>query len=113
VTRTHHLRARIDQLADDVGRLRRTAKPESSLWHLADRLADGLESLDAMVGMSAAELVRWYAPGDPEAVDAALEIVDARRKALRTRLWSEPARKRLWEARREAEAAAKVEAEAA
>jgi hypothetical protein len=107
---TTKLQARIDLLADDVGRLRRTVKPDSSLWHLADRLADGLEALDAMIGMTAADLARWYAPGDPDAVEAALETVEARNDALQRRLWSDAARRRLFEARREAEAAGEVEA---
>ena len=80
------LRARIDELAAEVGRLRRRAEPESSLAHLADRLVGHVESLAAMVEPSAAELVAWTAPGDDEAVIEALRIVDDRRARLRVRL---------------------------
>lgn len=83
---TAKVQAKIDLLADDVGRLRRGLDPGSSLRHAADRLAGNLESLDLMFGASAGELVAWYAPGDPEAVDAALEIIDARARVLRHRM---------------------------
>lgn len=72
---------RIDQLADDVGRLRRIAKPESSLAHLADRLATHVEDLDCVTILTAGELVALGVR-----VDDALAASDAHRDRLRRKL---------------------------
>lgn len=80
------LRARVDELATEVARLRRYAEPETSLAFLADRMSGHVESLAAMLEPSAGELVAWTAPGDDEAVREALRIVDERRARLRARL---------------------------
>jgi hypothetical protein len=39
--------------------------------------------LDAIVHASAGELVAWTYPGDADAAEAAIEIVDARRREIR------------------------------
>lgn len=70
-------------MADDIGRLRRHAQ---QLGYLAERLADNAEALHLTVTPSAGELAKWTAPGDAEAVDAALEVVDADLARLQTRL---------------------------
>lgn len=100
---TQHVQARIDQLADDVGRLRRRAEPDSSLWWLADRLAVNLDCLDAMLNVPASEVARWYvpagAPGFDAAVDEAIRLVDERHDALHARMGTVAARRRLFDAR--------------
>jgi len=77
------LASRIDLLAADVGRLRRRVDPESSLVHLADRLASHIEALYVMVEPTAGELVAWTSPGDEQAAAAAIAHVDARWNRLR------------------------------
>ncbi len=47
------------------------------------RAGELLEALDVALQPSAAELVAEFAPGDDEAVEAALAAVDARRDHLR------------------------------
>ena len=72
--------ARVDELATDVGRLRRrlTLDADSSAAHALDRIAGHVESLDLMLHPSAGDLVRRGA-----GVDAALREVDARLGRLR------------------------------
>jgi hypothetical protein len=76
------LLARLDELAEDVGRLRR--RLDGSLKHLADRLAAAVEILDAVLYPTASELVaalEWTPTAKD--VDAALEVRDARTRSLR------------------------------
>jgi hypothetical protein len=86
------LNALLDQLAAlarDVGHLRRRLDRESSAWHLADRIADELQTVDAIVYPAAAELAREFfaISGDEElAVSEALRAVDDRARLLRTLL---------------------------
>ena len=83
-------RGKVDALAVDVGRLRRRVEEGSSLAHLADRLADEIEQLDAMLEPSAAQLRRELlaeAAGDDDAAtEAALAIADARGRQLQALL---------------------------
>jgi hypothetical protein len=71
---------RLDELAADIGRLRRRLdlEPESSAWFALDRITGHVESLDLMLRPSAGDLVRCGA-----GVEAALRDVDARASALR------------------------------
>lgn len=94
---------RIDLIAEDIGRIRRTAEPDSWLWHLADRLAENLESLDVILATPAAELARWYAPRDHSAIKEAIRIVEARRDDLRSKMRTDESRRHVWEFRREKE----------
>lgn len=87
--RTQHewqLRNRLDQLADDVGRLQRRVDPESSLHHVVALVACHVEALYGFVDPTAAELAAWTAPGDDQAVLEALRLVDVRTESLRHRL---------------------------
>lgn len=75
----------VEALAADVGRLRRrvSGDPQSSLTHLVDRLAAGVQWLDLLLRPSAAEIAASWAPGDDDAIDEAIRIVDARNRELR------------------------------
>lgn len=78
--------SRVDAIAADVGRLRRRFASNPDAWtggYIADRIAGNLQTLDAMMRPTAAELVAWTFPGDEEAVEAALEVVDKRDEDLR------------------------------
>jgi hypothetical protein len=74
------VRLRIDAIAVEAGRLRRLAKPETSLFFAVDRLADHVESLDAMLAPCAAESCKEYG------VEQALLFVDGRSAHLRSLL---------------------------
>jgi hypothetical protein len=81
-----NFRAQLDEFATDVGRLRRRVEPESSLAHLAERIADRVEVLAAMVGEPAADLYRAYfcVCGDHAlALDEDLAAVDRRSQDVR------------------------------
>jgi RNA polymerase subunit RPABC4/transcription elongation factor Spt4 len=109
--------ARLDALAADVGRLRRRfashvvpcractrlhgedqdtcaacgGAGEVSAWsgaYIVDRIADHIAALDVLLHPCAAELAVWTAPGDEEAVSAAIETVDRRAAELRRLLGS-------------------------
>lgn len=71
----------LDELAVDVGRMRR--RLEGSLAHLGDRIADTIETLDAIVHPTASELLHRldYTPLARD-VDAALNARDARTREL-------------------------------
>ena len=69
---------RLIGLAWEVGRLRRNVEPDSYAAHLVSRFAEDVESVLLMLEPSAAELVALNYPGDDEAIDEALRIVDAR-----------------------------------
>jgi hypothetical protein len=73
------LAGHVERAAREVGRFRRRvhADPELARFvYLADRLAWDLEWALLVLAPSAGELVAWTAPGDAEAVDAALAVVD-------------------------------------
>ena len=72
---------RIDVLAEDVGRARRSVEPESYLAHLLDRIALHVETLDGMFFATAGELC---AAG--VRAEEALARVDQRDRELRALL---------------------------
>jgi hypothetical protein len=84
------LHNRINALADDIGRLQRHTQPDTSLAHLCDRLASHAQALHTFVTPSAGQLAAWYAPGDDQAVQGALETVDAWDRAFCARLKVKP-----------------------
>ena len=87
---THH----VDAIAADVNRLRRQAEPESSLAHLADRLAGHVESIDAIVQPNAHDLYLEHlaiagSTADALCLDAALRFTEQRQRQLRQQLGME------------------------
>jgi hypothetical protein len=71
---------RLDELARDLGRMRRSLESSGVEWsgeYLLQRLAEHVESLDVMLSPTAAAL--WRTGLD---VEQALEAVDARADAL-------------------------------
>jgi hypothetical protein len=80
---------RLDELAEDVGRLRRRPSDEYGA-RLVDRISFDIEALEAMVASTAAEIaqaIRVECGGDLDvAVEEALRIVDERVERLRRRL---------------------------
>jgi hypothetical protein len=83
----------VDELARDVGTLRRRFASNGDAWtgaYIADRLAANIEAVDVMLQPSAAELAAIVAPGDPDAIDAALEHVARRSRELRRQLGKTP-----------------------
>jgi hypothetical protein len=92
VNRDCVLLARVDEMARLDGYLLRRLDADSSAWFLADRLGDHIESLDAMIGITVAELaVEFFCvAGDWEvAVDEALRIRDERTRVVRRLLGRE------------------------
>jgi primosomal protein N'' len=83
-TITRHL----DELAKDIGRLRKRTDPETSNAHLVDRLADQIETLDAITHPTAARIYQTLTDlYDPdEAATKALHAVDTRARTLRNLL---------------------------
>lgn len=81
--------ARVEELAADVGRLHRrvNADPDSSLAHLVDRIAGHVESLDAVLQPTAAELYREFflicGDYDGVALDEALAVTERRQQHFR------------------------------
>lgn len=71
----------IDELAKDVGRLRRQVGASYYQTFLINRISDRIEALDAMLRRTAAELYRDDCP-----VEMALMIVDNRAAELRSYL---------------------------
>jgi hypothetical protein len=82
---------RVDEIAADVGRLRRRLEPESSAAFTVDRIASNIEWIAVMLEPTAASLVARTFPGDDLTVDAALDHVDQRARRLRG-LLGEPTR---------------------
>lgn len=81
--------ARLDELAADIGRLRRQLEPEGYPGFLAARIAGHVETLDAIVRPTAADLYSVFLAvcGDEQvAVDEALEVVYRRADTLRSLL---------------------------
>lgn len=84
------LRDRLDDLARDVGRLRRRFESnEATAWtgvYLVERIAEVVETLDVMVSPTAADLHRAFlieCSDDSVALAEALAVVDRRAKAVR------------------------------
>jgi hypothetical protein len=75
---------RIDEIAEDVGRLRRRLTDEYGIW-LVDRISFGVEALDALEFPTASDLYR-----DGVTAAEALEVVDARADHLRRLLGKRP-----------------------
>lgn len=71
--------------------MRRLVAPEADSYkeHLFDRLGGHVEVLDSLVFPSAAELVARAFPGDGEAADAAISVVDGHTRKLRALLGCE------------------------
>lgn len=86
----HALESLKDALAEDVGRLRRRLDPDSSARCVADRLAGLVASLHWILTPSASELSAIFAPGDPEAIAEAIEIVDQEWERLLARMGGRP-----------------------
>lgn len=83
------LHVRLEELAADVGRLRRRFASNEDAWtgsYIADRIAGNVEALHCIITPSAGELVAWTAPGDEEAVEEAVRLVDEWWRQLRSRL---------------------------
>jgi hypothetical protein len=81
---------RVVLIADDLGRLRRRLPPDTPYagW-LVERLGKHVETLDAMLRPTAADRYRAYVLSglvEDEAVQAALDTVDAEADELRRRL---------------------------
>ena len=72
------LRRRLDALAEDVGRLRRSVDSETHAGFLVGRIADHVETLDAILEPTAAELYRESAMP----LAGALASVDERSRTL-------------------------------
>jgi hypothetical protein len=70
--------ARLDELAADLGRLRKRLDPESSAYWTWVRCADAVLSLDLMLHSSAAQIAAWTYPGDDAAVQEAIRLTDER-----------------------------------
>lgn len=81
----------VDELAADIGRLRRSLEPDTGIGHLADRIAGRVETLASMLRPSAGELVASTFPGDAETIAAAIDLVDAQARRTRTQLGWEKA----------------------
>ena len=76
----------VEQLATDVGHLRRRIDAESSAAFVVDRIASVVEWLYDAVQPCAAELVACTFPGDDETADAAIEHVEQRTHRVRSLL---------------------------
>lgn len=84
---TNIIRERIDDLAGDIGRLRKRLPEDDELggWIL-DRIAGHVETLQLMHTPSAAELAAGAYPGDAQAIEAAIATVDSWSRRLRQRM---------------------------
>lgn len=82
---TQQLRGRINELAADIGRLR---KRLDALTLTAEQIANHVETIAGFLEPTAAELANWHAPGDPIAIDEAIRIVDERANRLQKQLGS-------------------------
>ncbi len=83
--RAEQLRRLADQLATDVGRLRRHTG-DGYVAHLVDRLAGHVETLHLAVTPSAAELAGQTYPGDQATLELAIYEVDEAWQHLQARL---------------------------
>jgi len=87
---------RLEELAVDIGRLRRRLDGDKEVWTDLDvwtleQIGRRVDDLCTMLEPTAAELAGHVAPGDPDAIAEALRIVDGRVLARRRRLGLEPA----------------------
>jgi hypothetical protein len=82
------VRLRVDELAGELGRLRRLLdlEPGSATEYRFDRVCGLVDLLDVVVQPTAAELVATIAPGDDQAVVEAIATVDRHAARLRRRL---------------------------
>ncbi len=69
----------LEELAADVGRLRRRVNGDEYAAHLVDRIGGRVENLDAILWPTAGELV-----DDGYAIDAAFARVDRRHRQIQT-----------------------------
>lgn len=86
----------LDQIAQDIGRLRRTTEPNTSAWWALDRIASNLEWIDLNTRPSAGQLYHQYLAisGNPQvSIEEALRTVDRRAAKLRELLASDLAAK--------------------
>lgn len=79
------LLGQLEQLADDIGRLRRRAQSDYDKY-LIDRLAAKVEAIAFIVWPTAAELAQQTYPQDEETIRLAIVEVDARARQLHERL---------------------------
>ena len=70
---------RLNELAADIGRLRRRYPGD----HIIERAANHVETLALMLEPCAAQLAAVSAPGDDDAIDEAIRVVDDRHRQLR------------------------------
>lgn len=75
------LARRVEELATDVGRLRRVVPTDSRTWFLVERITEHARWLDVLTMPAAAELVSFGI-----AVERALTLVDDREALIRKRL---------------------------
>jgi hypothetical protein len=83
------LLARVEALAEDVGRLRRRSTSTGWDAHILDRVAGHVETLDLILSPTAGEVYRAnrrFGAGDELALDCALEDVGNRAARLRSLL---------------------------
>jgi hypothetical protein len=79
----------LDQIATDIGRLRRLTPEETSAWWAIDRISNAVETMDCVLQPSAAELyVEFFAVSGDHAVslEEALRVADGRARRLREML---------------------------
>ncbi len=87
--RTSMLCSHLDELARDVGRLRRRVDGESYDGFLIDQISGHVETLDCLLGITAAELYRSnvaFGADEDEAIACALHDAGARSDELRALL---------------------------
>jgi hypothetical protein len=73
-------------LAGGVGRLRRRVDPESPRCFPGDRIAGHVATIDRMLPLAAAEIIRLWAPDDDVAADIASQLADEHWGRLQARL---------------------------
>lgn len=79
---TPHFTRRLDELADDIGRLRRRYPDE----YLVERIGEHVGSLYLLTTPSAAELALEMFPGCEKTIVAAIDVTDANWRKLQHRL---------------------------
>jgi hypothetical protein len=92
--------ARIENLADDLGRLRRRFA-ENDAWteavglsgqppryevFILDRIAGHVEVIDTLLRPTAAQIAAMWAAGDEDAIEEAIRLVDAHARELHSRM---------------------------
>lgn len=79
----HWARNRVDELARDVGHLRRALEPDTIAAYRAERVAGHVQTLATALEPTAAEIVAVTFPGDEHTALAAIDHVDKRDWRLR------------------------------